>query len=400
MQRKNKSILLIECESEIVGGGQVIGIQLASFLKDNYDVVGAVTKNGPLYKAFKLHCRKVVETKIGPYSHGPKRFKDFFILIKDILFAVPRLIRIIRDNNISLVYNNCNRTLIFSVIAATITRRPLIFHAHHYPVTFLQLLLTRFLARIPILKTVIAPSRYSASQVGKSNQHKCKVILNGVDTERFKPLCNIRQSMRKSLGCKGNEIVIATAGILTPDKGHHILVRAAGILCKDNNVPDYKFLIIGGESQLFPHYPEYLKKLINQFDLEDKFILTGRREDIAELLNAVSILVVSSVSRFETCSCVMLEGWSTGTVCLVTDIGGPQEMVKLFFEDLQEFLIFKNADPLSLSEKIKNIPEQFFTPKFKKRLREVCTSRLDSRFFKDEIQKVVHKVLLSNMNNV
>lgn len=92
-----------------------------------------------------------------------------------------------------------------------------------------------------------------ARHVGISRD-RMHVVYNGIDTDRFVPLC--------SLGSKkgnGRGLSLLYAGSLVPHKGVHIAVEAMAILAQDPALRDITLTIVGAGH---PDYEARLKEIM------------------------------------------------------------------------------------------------------------------------------------------
>ncbi len=90
---------------------------------------------------------------------------------------------------------------------------------------------------------VVTISNYSLEKIQKYygiEQSKVRIVPNGVDIEKFKPMDN--KTVRQQFGL-GNEPCVLFVGSLIPRKGLSFLVEAAKKVVKDQ--ADTKFLIVG-----------------------------------------------------------------------------------------------------------------------------------------------------------
>jgi glycosyltransferase involved in cell wall biosynthesis len=143
-------------------------------------------------------------------------------------------------------------------------------------------------------------------------------IINGVDTEKFRPDIGAGQSCRKELGIKADEMVIGSVGRLAPVKDYPTFLRAAATALA--KIPGSKLLLVGdGASR------QELEDLAVTLGINDRVIFAGARKDIPALLNAMDIFVLPSIS--EGLSNTILEAMSTGISVIATDVGGNAEII-------------------------------------------------------------------------
>jgi glycosyltransferase involved in cell wall biosynthesis len=123
---------------------------------------------------------------------------------------------------------------------------------------------------------------------------KVKVIGNGVNTEKFKPIRDepLLWSWRNRLGIKKEDVVIAFVGNLAPWQGVDILIEGAFPLLAQNE--GLKFLVVGDGL-----LKNALLRRVSDSKGEKHFIFTGmiRYEEIPILINLADICVAPFISR-------------------------------------------------------------------------------------------------------
>ncbi len=142
---------------------------------------------------------------------------------------------------------------------------------------------------------------------------KFKVIYNGVDPERLKPV-EVPKPPYK---------VVGSISRIHPIKDIKMFIKAADIvLKKEGNV---KFFVVGPVDDQ-KYYKECLN-LIKKLGLSENFIFTGSRgEDILYWYNLFDIFVLSSISEGFPMSTI--EAMACGTPVIVTDVGGAAEPIE------------------------------------------------------------------------
>jgi sugar transferase (PEP-CTERM/EpsH1 system associated) len=147
---------------------------------------------------------------------------------------------------------------------------------------------------------------------------KITLIYNGVDLNKFKDRKAQRSEWRNKLGLKQKDMVIGSVGRLSPVKNYSLLIRAFHDVARhDLNV---KLMIVGDGSE-----KESLLSLIRELELQNRVLLLGHRSDVSELLCAMDIFVLSSIS--EGVSLALLEAMATALPAVATNVGGNPEVL-------------------------------------------------------------------------
>jgi glycosyltransferase involved in cell wall biosynthesis len=150
---------------------------------------------------------------------------------------------------------------------------------------------------------------------------KVKVIYNGVDLARFRPITGKREEMRKKLGIPQHAIVILTVRRLVYKNGIDTLIDAANIAVKKN--PKIIFLVVGKGPDL-----ESVKLQVAQLGIEPNFRLAGfvSDEELPSYYNVADLFVLPSKSG-EGLPLVALEAMACGLPVIATNVGGIREVL-------------------------------------------------------------------------
>ncbi len=150
---------------------------------------------------------------------------------------------------------------------------------------------------------------------------KIKVLHNGVDLVRFRPLAGKREEMRRTLGIPQNAIVVLTVRRLVYKNGIDTLIEGANIAVKKN--PKIVFLVVGKGPDL-----NNVQFRTRQLGIENNFRLTGfvKDEDLPFYYNAADFFVLPSKSG-EGLPLVALEAMACGLPVIATNVGGIREVL-------------------------------------------------------------------------
>ena len=136
---------------------------------------------------------------------------------------------------------------------------------------------------------------------------------NGVDLERFSYNAEARKRLRKELGLEG-KFVVGHVGRFMADKNHGFLVEAFAKLHEQE--PNSTLLLVGeGALQL-----QTAQKAV-QLGVAEDVIMTGNRNDVAELLSAMDVFAFPSIR--EGLPVTLIEAQAAGLPCLISENVSP-----------------------------------------------------------------------------
>ena len=179
---------------------------------------------------------------------------------------------------------------------------------------------TRFLDGLAARRTdvVVAVSDALRRQLAETvvpDPSRIRVVLNGVDTHRFRPRA-VNGSLRAKLGLPAGAPVIGSIGRLDPIKAYDIMIEAFAVLRANWTDGPAPALVLVGDG------PERarLTALIDRYGLGDSARLAGWRRDVENVHAVFDVFTLPSWS--EGTSVALLEAMSTGVCPVVTDVGG------------------------------------------------------------------------------
>ena len=168
---------------------------------------------------------------------------------------------------------------------------------------------------------IVTISNYSLEKIQKYyniEQSKVRIVPNGVDIEKFKPMDT--KPVRQKFGL-GNELCVLFVGSLIPRKGVPFLVEAAKKVVKDQS--DTKFLIVGDGPQR-----NQLSDSLKTANLSDNFKFLGNLKDnlLPEVYNCADVFVLPSIQEGQ--GIVLLEAQASGKPVIAFDVGGVNEAIQ------------------------------------------------------------------------
>ena len=179
-----------------------------------------------------------------------------------------------------------------------------------------------------------------------------KTFYDRVDVEKFRSKqTKDRTETRIEFDIKPNQPLIGIVGNLQRWKGQLTVVEAVALL--KNKYPDIICLLIGDLSKKTlddQAYYNEINGLISTKDLSGNIILTGHRDDIPDLLNAIDIFVHASLDP-EPYGLVVLEAMAMGKAIIASNEGGPVEMI----ENGKSGVLIEPGNPVLLAENIDSL---------------------------------------------
>jgi glycosyltransferase involved in cell wall biosynthesis len=166
-------------------------------------------------------------------------------------------------------------------------------------------------AKKDVIVTVHPGDEEEAKRKGIRPKDRIVTIPNGIDLTQFDAEILSRDEARNTLGIEGEGIVVGTvANFYAPKNLPAYLTAVAPILTTQN-----LWLVLMGDG---PQRSE-IEKTIQRLGIEQRVLITGRRDDAAKLLRAFDLFVLPSSK--EGMPWALLEAMAAGLPCIATDVG-------------------------------------------------------------------------------
>jgi len=206
----------------------------------------------------------------------------------------------------------------------------------------------------------------------KNCPDKVVVIENAIDINEFKKGPK-PDSVRAELGLGKEDVVVGFVGRLSKEKGAKTVLDALGTApAASENIK----LILAGDG---PQRKE-LERRARDLGVSKKVIFLGHRKDIKNIYNAMDVYVSASLREGFPNS--VLEAQSAGVPCIVTDIGGNNDII----QDGINGLLVKPGDYRDMSKKLSLlIKDKKLREKFIEEGERMAISRFS---LKDRIRKL------------
>jgi len=171
---------------------------------------------------------------------------------------------------------------------------------------------------------IFACSESIGKQLSTQRVSRKKIIVQstGIDEQRFQFSESDRQKVRKRYNISDQDVLVGNVAFLRHYKGHDFIVRTASAMPEH-----FKFMIVGGGDDR-----PLLEETIERAGVQDRFILTGHREDPERFFSAMDIIFFSSYEG-EGISQSFIQGLLCGLpllTCRTPSIMEPLEHVRKF----------------------------------------------------------------------
>lgn len=230
-----------------------------------------------------------------------------------------------------LIHANSIRAGLVATMASIFTGKPVFWHLQdELPRHPLSSAIRLFAAASSRIKLIAASQATADSFRGRvlrffKNRLPLRVIHNVIELENFEIDSRNRQKIREELRLGESEFVVGIVGQITTRKGQLELIRT---FAEAQRFMLSSILLVVGAPMFNQDdlYFEELKQTARELGLENRVRFLGKRSDVAQLMQALDVLVVNSKS--EAFVIVAIEAMACGTPVIATEVGGIREMIE------------------------------------------------------------------------
>ncbi len=236
-----------------------------------------------------------------------------------------RLGSVVRGEGVDLVHTDWSRDL-FTLVPALIGHRrtPLVLHKHVGVIRPKRLWVHHWLYRR--VDAVIAISEVIRTNVIAMHPiapDKVTVIHNGVDLGRFVSDPQRRLRTRAELGLAPDDLVVGIVGRVTRHKGHLEFLEMAREVAAAR--PRARFLVVGEPTRGEEAEGDAILARIDAYGLRERFVVTGFRQDIPQMLEAMDVFAFPS--RAEAFGLALIEAMAMGLPTVSSNCDGVLDIV-------------------------------------------------------------------------
>ncbi len=284
------------------------------------------------YKRFNVCviCLRFAGTKFSEIESLPIQTKVFELenLMSPVktLNVLLQIRRLIRDNNTDILQSYMfNPNLMASLVTwvpfkkhiLITTRRDMGYwhQKHHW-------WLYRFM-NIVTKKVIAVSEQVRRKSIKKEGLNPDKIITihNGISNTKYDGQEAEGDLLRKKYNITEDEFVIGILAALRPEKRHDVFIEAAKII--SDKIQNVRFMVVG---EGYEETAKNIDRLLEKYNLKDKFVLTGKLTNVIPALSAFNISILCSDS--EGMSNTMLESIAMGKAVVATAVGGNIEVIE------------------------------------------------------------------------
>ena len=184
-----------------------------------------------------------------------------------------------------------------------------------------------------------------------------------------------QQEIRKKLGIKQTDFVIASSGRITTEKGYDVLWNAIKALGHRENV---KFIIAGDGA-----YRKQWEKEILEQRFDDAVFLLGYCDNVNEILEESDAFIICT--KHETLCISLLEAAMHELPMVATDVGGIPEIIV----DGRNGLLVKNGDVIGFADALNRLVQ---SPEYSRQLGKMAFHDISKKFGAEKITKQLESI--------
>jgi glycosyltransferase involved in cell wall biosynthesis len=257
---------------------------------------------------------------------------------------------LLRRERVDVIHAHQYTPFFYGILARLFYRSPAVLfteHGRHYPdyPRRKRMLLNRVLLQGRDRVVGVGEAvRQALIQNEGIKANRVRVIYNGINLSPFAVKAPDRDVVRKEMNVGPADLAIVQVARLDYLKDHATAVRTLEQVVRSR--PDARLVLVGDG-------PERTKieDQLRQRGLEDKVRLLGLRQDVARLLAAADLFLLTSIS--EGIPLTVIEAMAAGLPVVATAVGGMAEIV----EHGQTGLLAPSGDHAALAEHILRLAE-------------------------------------------
>jgi glycosyltransferase involved in cell wall biosynthesis len=244
------------------------------------------------------------------------------------LASAARLARLAREHDVAIIHAHVARDYTLAALAARLVPPARLVITRHvlFPLSRVH---RRTLSNVARVIAVSEPVARALRGQRIFPADKIRVVTNAVDLSRFEEArARFDEARTHFEGAARDDsqrpLCVGIVGELSEVKGQADFVRAAARVAERFG-EGVEFVIVGEDASPSGENRARVERLVAESGLAGRVSLTGRRDDVADLLASLDLLV--SASRTEAFGMAMVEAMACGVPVVATATEGAREIV-------------------------------------------------------------------------
>jgi len=236
-------------------------------------------------------------------DNEPRSLWKFTHSLLSCFFVLPRLMSLVRGNNIDVIHSTDRpRDIFLATLLAKASRVPNIIHLHTNAAAYNNRVIMWGFRRASAFVTVSNFIRQEGLELGLPFE-LMHPVPNSTDSGHFDPALyqdktpELRLALRSRYNLPESALVIGVIARMNKWKGQRELIEAmAGLI---GRYPDLHLLMVGGASdpQEFSAYEKQLSELSVKLGVNDHVIFGGRFKDVRPVLLGLDMFALPSYAE-------------------------------------------------------------------------------------------------------
>lgn len=347
-------ILYIHHDGLITGSAISLQNLLAKLNREKFEPIVFIGNEGPIRGLYEEIGVKVISFEIGTYVTQPTPFlfsRDYYYNLRTLFFSNTNLLdKLLKEIKPDLIHVNDKSALIAGVYLSKCGYK-VIWHlrsTYHGKKSYLLYLISK----TKILKSAKHLISISEDEIDGFENFKDKsIIYNSIDIDLADKVLKSGSTFRREFNVKNNEIAIGMIGNLNKQKGAWNFIKAASLAIKLEPTIKFRFFLIAPLPAIIDgiNNVELTKalNLIKVGGLSEKMVLTGRRNDVLNIVAGLDI--VSACYGMNAIGRPALEAASVGKPVIVNKGHTGKSSLVL---NMVTGLVIEKENPLALANSI------------------------------------------------
>jgi glycosyltransferase involved in cell wall biosynthesis len=322
MQKEIK-ILHIDTQKTWRGGQQQAFYLHQGLIAKNYTSIMICQPDSPMAK-------RCLEQKLP--------FQEIKMRNEADLIAASKISALIKKNQYNIIHCHSAHAQMLGIIIKLFFPKLILIGSRRVDFPIRSNFFSKFKYNSSLLNKIVCISQNIKNVMlsSKISPEKLHLIHSGINTHKFE---NLNPPIPSELNVIKEKKIVGTIAALTGHKDYPTLLKTAKILTEKRN--DCVFIAVGDGKD-----KDEILELKNQLMLNDNFIFTGYKSNVADYLLHFDIFVLSS--KLEGLGTSVLDAMAANIPVVACSSGGIPEMITPNFNGL----LAQKENPADLAEKL------------------------------------------------